>query len=437
MRVPKKVNYVVFSTLVLSYILFWIIVAPDVLLHGRFWAEEGTLYWANAYNNFYNGNILNHLFFFAPLAGYINFIANIATLLSVVLVDISLSPLITTWISFFIMLTPATIAFFYFSNKSLSYRFLMSIFLLYSPPALTGEIFANSINSQQFIALSVAMFLLVPSISKWTRLTPYYVIISIGGFSSMISCALSPFFLVRYLKDRKNNFHHLIGFFILLITLTSQILFYRTYPFKSLLYNRTLDFDYMQFMQSITLSFFNLIGGNTLVLIILSSFVSSLFYVIIGSLIFVALLLIYCLRSHFNNSYLISIFLYIYITLIISISAVNQPGYGRYGYIPSILLGMILLNILVETLFTKMRYVNLCIISYFFLSFYFNFNHLEEFVNKSNNCLEWSKQVVQSRITHLDYSFWPCYDNPIWKLDSKNIEPTIVEFQKEILINQS
>ena len=93
-----KFNYFVFFLIIL--LSFYR--SPYLFINGRFFAEEGSEHFANAYQN---GFFIN-LFFTEAKVGYINFIANILTSFAT-LVPLKFSPLVTVYGSFVILLLPA------------------------------------------------------------------------------------------------------------------------------------------------------------------------------------------------------------------------------------------------------------------------------------------------------------------------------------------
>ena len=73
----------------------------EVLLKGRFFAEEGSMYWAHALSS----NLIDQLFFVAPVAGYYLINTNIQTFLASI-VPLSLAPYITIYSSALIAYSP-------------------------------------------------------------------------------------------------------------------------------------------------------------------------------------------------------------------------------------------------------------------------------------------------------------------------------------------
>ncbi len=420
-----------FLVIIFIYLFANLFIARDVLLHGRFWAEEGTLYWANAFYNTQTKSLLAHLVFLAPAAGYLNFVANIFTFLAVLIGGVYFSPLVTTWLSFLVMLLPSTVVYLYFNDRTRLTRTIISTLILFSPPALSGEIFANSINSQVFLALASILFLFTKTMTSKLKIS-YYFILLVSALSTMYVSILIPFYLIHFFMNNKNRIY-LHGFYILLICGITQYFYRYFYPYSYLFYQRNDSMSLSKFLETMVLSIVNFFAGNFSVLIFKNLFQNSLIYVIF-SVVFFGVILFYnnYIKSTYNTW--MAIMLFFSFCLFISYGAVNQVGYGRYGFIPGSLVGLILFfnfENLISRESTKfvLLFFTLC-----FSVYLFNYPHLREFISKPNFCSEWSVQIDRSKlVAQSDLLFWPCYENPIWKIESRNIKPTLMDFQVKIL----
>lgn len=420
-----------FLVIISIYFFVNLFIARDVLLHGRFWAEEGTLYWANAFDNAQTKSLLAHLVFLAPAAGYLNFVANIFTFLAVLIGGVYFSPLVTTWLSFLVMLLPSTIVYLYLNDRTRLVRTIISTLILFSPPALSGEIFANSINSQVFLALSSILFLFTKTISSKLKIS-YYLILIVSALSTMYVAILIPFYLIHFFMNNKNKIY-LHGFYILLICGITQFFYRYFYPYNYLFYQRDNSVSLSRFIETIVLSIVNFFGGNFSVLVFKDSIQNSLAYLIFSVMFFgVILFYINYIKSTYNTW--MAIILFFSFCLFISYGAVDQVGYGRYGFIPGSLVGLILFFNF-ENLISREPIKFVLMLSTLYFSVYlFNFPHLREFISKPNFCSEWSVQIDRSKlVAESDLLFWPCYENPIWKIESRNIKPTLMDFQIKIL----
>lgn len=76
--------------------------SPELLLEPRFWGEEGTAYFQNAYH----GGFLRGVMFIFPNAGYFSLGSNLAATLAATVVPLTHAPAVTTWIAFVGQLVP-------------------------------------------------------------------------------------------------------------------------------------------------------------------------------------------------------------------------------------------------------------------------------------------------------------------------------------------
>lgn len=145
----KKIHNLYFL-MVLVYIIYLFFRNPEILIEGRFFAEEGSVFWSYALAN----STLETLFFVPVTGGYMLFNANIQILLSTYF-PLIFSPLITVWTSIIISLLPS---FLYFKLNSKAeeniFHLSVSIALIYLPSLNFLEVFANSINSQTYLGIA-------------------------------------------------------------------------------------------------------------------------------------------------------------------------------------------------------------------------------------------------------------------------------------------
>jgi hypothetical protein len=427
-------RHLAFSTLILTFICLNLVTASDVLLDGRFWAEEGTIYWANSYQNAQAGNRLSHLVFLAPPAGYHTLTANLITFLGVLLGGIYFAPLITAWLSLLLMLLPSTVVYLYFTHKDRFSRIFLSTLVLFSPAALAGEIFANSINSQVFLGLTCALFLFTNTISQRLRV-PYYIILILSALSTMYVYVLIPFYLIHYFLKQRNRVY-LNGFFVLFFCLIIQLTYVFFYPFDSTFYKRSGIFTLEMFFETFSLSAINFFGGNLSVLRFVELFQNPLTYTLLSVLIMVVFFF-YKRNSKSNYFLWMAIALFFCFCFFIAYGAVNQVGYGRYGYIPSTLFGLILFFKFEHLISARKIQFSIGLVTLFTCSYLFNYIHLVEFISRPKFCSTWATQVDTSTTARgSDFLFWPCYENPIWKVSSDNIRPSLMDFQKKIIAEQ-
>ena len=226
----------------IKYLLLFLLIllsfhrSPFIFLNGRFLAEEATQHFIFALQN----NFFQNLIYYDELAGYFNLIPNLFTWISTNL-KIQYAPLATVYGSFiFIILLPYLCLFreSNFLNSEIK-KILASLILFFSPP-FVPEIWLNTINSQVYLCLIAILILFMINLTQKQKIINH-ILIFFGGLSGIYTCALLPFFFIKYFFDKiKYNF---INFVILLFTNTIQIililrskindtLFYSDYDFR-------------------------------------------------------------------------------------------------------------------------------------------------------------------------------------------------------------
>jgi hypothetical protein len=183
------------AVLLLFYALLIAVRIPNIWLKGRFWAEEGAVYFRNARLESWPDAL------FAVHTGYLNLSASIAGLLAARLVPLEAAPWISTGFALVIQLLPAILL----MTSGISWlrdRWALGLALLMLLiPHGSGEVWLNSITSQFHLCLCVALILASPlrggSIG-WLRAA----IIVLAPLSGPASTFLAPLFLLRAAIER-------------------------------------------------------------------------------------------------------------------------------------------------------------------------------------------------------------------------------------------
>ena len=143
-----------FRTLAVGiFILLVVVRIPAILTDGRFWAEEGVVYFHAAWHQSW----LDALF--TIHTGYLNLVASVATLLALHLVTLEQAPLVTTAVACGIQILPTIIL----ATSRIPWlkrwpTFTIALLLLLIP-AGDSEVWLNSITSQFHLALCVGLIL--------------------------------------------------------------------------------------------------------------------------------------------------------------------------------------------------------------------------------------------------------------------------------------
>jgi hypothetical protein len=177
---------------------------PDIILNPRFLAEEGSLFFRNAYHSV--GFSISSLFNNHEIVGYYNLIADFAAWVAATFFSLPDAPYATLSISFLIQIIPLSIIITSLSplwNSPLK-KTLGSLLILLVP--VSGEVWLNTLGSQFYLGLISFLILLESGnmISLWKKWL-YRGLLLIGGFSGITSCLLTPFFFLKGVVHDRNR----------------------------------------------------------------------------------------------------------------------------------------------------------------------------------------------------------------------------------------
>lgn len=206
----KKISENSFRTLV---IVFYFALAFINLRYfffiGRFWAEEGAVFYPALLERGFKG-VFSFIFH-----GHLELLTNLVVYLST-LVELRYAPRVTTYLSFALQSLPFFILI--FNRKVLGLTrtsvVLFVALILGSPGAV--EVAANSINLHFHFALLTIIILILPA----TKLRNFLLLLA--GLSGIPANALTPFFFYEAYREKSKE--RLVQFFILSFTSTIQII---------------------------------------------------------------------------------------------------------------------------------------------------------------------------------------------------------------------
>lgn len=182
--------------LLFIYILFLFLRAPDILIQGRFWAEEGNIFYANAYNM----SPLHALF--VVYGGYINLGASGATLLTRYLyVPLEYAPYVTTFIGLFFQILPIYLL---LTAKDewlapFRVRLLATLLLLLIPES--SEISVQTLHIQFHLTLACAFIAFLKTDIHHQR---YFklVLLIFAPLCGLLPIVLLPIFLIQSANEK-------------------------------------------------------------------------------------------------------------------------------------------------------------------------------------------------------------------------------------------
>jgi hypothetical protein len=177
------------------FIALVVVRIPAVLVDGRFWAEEGVVYYTGAWNRPW----LDALF--AVHTGYLNMAASSATLLALHCVHIERAPIVTAFVALVIQTLPALLL----ASSRIPWvtrwpGFCMALILLLVPGG-DAEVWLNSITSQFHLALCVGLILAMDTRRDWVGVL-HCLVLAAAPLAGPISGTLAPLFLLRAWLDR-------------------------------------------------------------------------------------------------------------------------------------------------------------------------------------------------------------------------------------------
>lgn len=190
----------------LFLVAFLIVVSrrPDVLSHPQFWAEDGYLWYANAYNHGFLASLIT------PQAGYLQTISVLTARVSLSL-PLQYAPLFFNLVAIVIQILPVL----FFASKRLarivpSLKLRLFIGFLYLALPNSWEVNANITNAQWHLALLAFLVVVAaPSVKKWWRTFDIGTLV-ISGLSGPFGILLTPVAAVWWYRRRnataKRNF---------------------------------------------------------------------------------------------------------------------------------------------------------------------------------------------------------------------------------------
>jgi len=169
--------------------------APYVLWHGRFYAEEGSIY----FPHMRNGNV----WFVAKSVGYIYAFLNIATS-AATHVPVERAPLVTAWLSLGLVIGVAWAAIGLPSDllPNAGARIAAALLLVVGPVAVP-VVWLNATNAQVYLGVLAVLFLFL-DVARLGRgqYVAVALTLALAGASGLYAAALAPLFIALALRDR-------------------------------------------------------------------------------------------------------------------------------------------------------------------------------------------------------------------------------------------
>lgn len=191
-------SFTVKLLLTLAVALFVVWRQPDLLLTPRFWAEEGTNYFAYAYSHTWLENLLY------PQFGYYTLYNSIATSLAATL-PLTYAPYVTTYLAFIVQVAVSA-AVIWWRIPILDSLFKKAVVAFGIQFLAYARIWLTTLGVQYF--LCVLTFLILLSETGSARKFPSVLrqgILAFNGLTGVLSCFLIPAFFMKWRKERSQE----------------------------------------------------------------------------------------------------------------------------------------------------------------------------------------------------------------------------------------
>lgn len=375
-------------------------------------AEEGSLYFANAYKF----SFLYSLIFVDFTSGYLNLWANLSGIIANFF-DLKFAPLVSNYLA---LIPKILIIVLTLYNRSIlltqfNYKVLFCLIIFFSPLNVP-EIWLNSINSQIFFCI-ITFILIFANYEKEKINYFHLILITLAGLTGIYSCILFPVFFFKYvIYKNKQNLLNFLSIFICTIVQLILILYGKL---SNLLYEEkihSINFDlfinyiYNVFIKaflgtSLTKYFYYNYLAYELNLYIISAFI--IFLLIIIS-IFLYNSLIKNSFLHTQNKFIIisSFYSLIATSLVVMIGAVSDYVGGRYAALPSFYFLVIVMVFYIFFSNSKIKNIFLLLLITSILTGFYEF------------------RPPTYNVKHQYLKFLDCIDCPNWKNE-------ILNFQKD------
>lgn len=413
----KLKNNSLYFLFLLFFILFLLERSPEIFFNGRFFAEEGAVWWSYSLVNSY----LNTLIYSPASGGYVCLICNLQ-IMGTKLVPIQFGPFFTVYSSVIISFLPS-FTMLQLSKNSINNisRIYISILLLILPSMNFLEVFANSISSPQFLAISV-FIILIYGLKNNRFIKFQYLTIFIGFLSYYYSLFLLPCFVLRYFQT-KSKFYKIpiiFGLFsvlvhlnVIIFLLTNQSFFYR---------NFSTSFEFYPTINNLALSFSINFFGEKL-------YRENGFQYF--SLIIVFALILVFINNENKHKVFITAIALIGQIILIYFGQIGESYYGRYAVVASTIAIFIIFH-----LFSEKKYF----IYIFTILLLISFNNFRTqggkyFISCDSYCTSWQEQILYINNGDLDkYIHWPMGEGePFWFTEVLNPLPNPSPYQKSVL----
>ena len=423
----KKIFFFLLILITLSYLR-----SPDIFNQGRFWGEDGVVYFQNALTNSFLDNFFK---IYTPTMGYYNLYPRIVALISSKF-SLEIAPLINIYICyltiFYIFLTILFNKSFLYKNKKEKFTYCLLVLLC---PTLVPEIWLNSVNAQIYLSITALFILYSKNEPSFIFKFLNKIILFVGGFSSAYVLFLMPFYFIKY-KIFKNNYN-LVNYLILTGTLFCQLIFYIYSKSENQMIVREVTFD-LYYMTVFFYNTFLKIFFTKEILIFLHSLIPDNKIILVGLIIILLIFIIYFFiaiyKELINNKVqliITSSLALIFISLFFIVVMFSGEYFaGRYSSLPGFIIVLLIFNLAFNINKNNFFLKNFLIFLSFIiiLSGIYNYrpnnNYRIQYLDCINNCIKWKDQVKEFKANKQqeEILIWPYnFEDNLEKFEYQNI----------------
>lgn len=377
---------------------------PYLFLSSRFWAEEGSLYFSEAFHSTWHKALL------AGHQGYYSFFPNVTTLMAALIVPLENAPFVTTFAAFLIQLLVVFIILYRLQSVFTPIQQLLlcvaTIFV-----CNTGEIWLNTITTQFHLCLA-SFFIIMSNQQKVSKSWVIFdrVVLILSGLTGVVTSFLLPVLLIRWFIERSRNL--LMLSLTLLSTTFLQIIYILSH---GLIGNRLEVENSVSFTESSVRLYVltPIFEDNTNFLVNYSFYL----YLLAGSIVMLSLSILFE-SKHIELK--LAVISFLSVSILSLLGSLGMGGGARYAYVPGVILMILfILNLkLGENKFMKV--CSAVIIAIAFLSWIPSYSSsLSPWILK--NEVVWSEEVSKWRKNN-NYllKISPQWEKDRWNIRLKN-----------------
>ncbi len=181
-----------------AYTALILLRVPEIVWPGRFWGEEGTIYFREAFLNS-PPQVL-----FTSNLGYYSLFNKLAALTTAHAVPLEFAPVVTMLFAFVIQLSPAILLLFCRipALPTLAHRAVAVALVLFIQP--NQEVWLNTINSQSFLCVATGIVLISSPTGRPAHILRLGLL-ALAGLTGIVSALLLPLFLWDWWRERDRH----------------------------------------------------------------------------------------------------------------------------------------------------------------------------------------------------------------------------------------